>query len=213
MPGAAQIRVEPLPRRGSSWPVRVALAGGLACLVALLFAQPYGHTAGANASVDPRQGSSPGMTPGDAARISQLEGWHVIRADEFSGSALRFFRDHNLPASGRVAGDFGGRGGAADSAYLLADEGGRKRVILLQKGMVAYDAIFPQVDLLARVPRPSVGKIQWSSRAPQFTTDGDALLVVQNANDPIAGMVLLTHGTQTYSARPADFNTIDLVAE
>ena len=29
MPGADRIKVDPLPRRGSSWPVRVALAGGL----------------------------------------------------------------------------------------------------------------------------------------------------------------------------------------
>jgi hypothetical protein len=212
MPGAAQIKVEPLPRRGSSWPVRVALAGGLVCLVALLFTQPYSHPAGANASVNPPQLAS-GVTPADAARMQQLEGWHVARADEFSGAALRFLREHNLAPSGHIQGDFGGRGSNADSAYLLIDGSGRRRVSLLAKGLVAYDAIFPQADFLARISKSNLAKIQWTSEAPQFTADGDALLVVQNANDPTASMVLLRHGTQTYSARPADFTKIDLATE
>jgi hypothetical protein len=51
------------------------------------------------------------------------------------------------------------------------------------------------------------------SSAPQFAPDGDALLVIQNANDPTASVVLLRHGTQTNSARPADFNKIDLSSQ
>ena len=77
MPGADRIKVDPLPRRGSSWPVRVALAGGLACLVALLFAQPYSRPSGAIVS-----GSTPtpasGVMPADAARMQQLQGWHCL---------------------------------------------------------------------------------------------------------------------------------------
>jgi hypothetical protein len=213
MPGASQIQVEPLPRRGSSWPVRVALAGGLACLSALLFTQPYAHTAGANASVNSPQASSSGVTPADAARIQQLDGWHVARADEFSLAAQRFFREHNLSPAGHIQGDFGSRGSVADAAYLLLDRAGRKRVTLLVMGMVAYDAILPQVDCLARVSKSNLARIQWKSQAPQFTDDGDALLVIQNANDPAASMVLLRHGTQTDSATPADFTKIDLVSQ
>jgi hypothetical protein len=96
---------------------------------------------------------------------------------------------------------------------LLIDDSGRRRVSLLAKGVVAYDAILPRADFLARISKDNVAKIQWTSEAPQFTADGDALLVVQNANDPTASMVLLRHGTQTYSARPADFTKIDLVIE
>jgi hypothetical protein len=35
------------------------------------------------------------------------------------------------------------------------------------------------------------------------------LLVIQNAEDSTQSVVLLRHGTQTYSARPADFNKIE----
>jgi hypothetical protein len=211
MPGADLIKVEPLPRRGSSWPIRAALAGGLICLVALLFAQPYSRPTGANANMNPAPPS--GMMPADASRLQQLQGWHVARADEFPAAARRVLREHSLVPSGHIVGDFSGRGSAADSAYLLTDSSGRRRVSLLAGGQVAYDAIFPQADFLARISKNSLAKIQWMTKAPQFIADGDALLVVQDANDPTASMVLLRHGTQTYSVRPADFTRIDLVPE
>jgi hypothetical protein len=84
---------------------------------------------------------------------------------------------------------------------------------MMAKGLVAYDAIFAQADAMARIPKSSMAKIQWKSAAPQFPPDGDALLVVQNANEPTASVVLLRHGTQTISARPADFNKIDLASQ
>jgi hypothetical protein len=79
-------------------------------------------------------------------------------------------------------------------------------------GNVAYDAIFPRVDALARIPKASIAKIKWKT-APQFSPDGDALLVIQNADDPAASLVLLRHGIQTYSARPADFGQVDLALQ
>jgi hypothetical protein len=212
MPGADRVKVDPLPRRSSSWPVRVALAGGLLCLVALLFTQPYSHTQGANASINPNAAQS-GITPADAARMQQLLGWRVAKADDFSGSGLRFLQEHRLEPAGHIMADFAGRGGAPDSAYLLVDGTGRKRVSMLAKGMVAYDAIFPKVDAVARISKSTVAKIQWMSSGPQYPSDGDALLVIQNANDPTASVVLLRHGTQTLSARPADFNKIDLASQ
>ena len=211
MPGADRIKVEPLARRGSSWPVRVALAGGLLCLVALLFAQPYSHPAGANADVTTARPVS-GVLPADAARMQQLQGWHVARRDDFSEPALRYLNEHRLESTGHILGDFAGRGAVADSAYLLVDTAGRRRVSVLAKGIVAYDAIFPQVDVVARIPQSTVAMIQWMSSAPQYPPDGDALLVIQNANDPAASVVLLRHGTQTLSARPADFTRVDLIS-
>jgi hypothetical protein len=210
MPGADLVKVDPLLRRGSSWPVRVALAGGLVCLVALLFTQPYSHSA--NANVIPPAPPT-GIMPADAARLQQLQGWRVAAADDFSNSALRALRERDLVPSGHITGDFSGQSSADDSAYLLVDSEGRRRVSLLAKGALAYDAIFPKIDFLARVPNSNLAKIQWMTKPPEFTADGDALLVVQNANDPAASMVLLRHGSQTYSARPKDFTKIDLVSE
>jgi hypothetical protein len=212
MPGADLIKVDPLPRRGSSWPVRTALAGGLLCLVALLFTQPYNRMPGASANTN-TTAPAPGVAPVDAARIQQLQGWHAATRDDFPAAVQRYLQERRLEPSGHIVADFGAGGSAIDSAYLLIDNSGRKRVSMLSRGAVAYDAIFPKVDFLARISKSALGKIQWMTSGPPLPPDGDGLLVVQNANDPTASVVLLRHGAQTLSARPADFNKIDLATQ
>lgn len=212
MPGADLVKVDPLPRRGSSWPVRIALAGGLVCLVALLFTQPYNRVPGASANASTVLPPS-GVTPGDAMRMQQLQGWHAASREDFPAAVQRYLQQRRLEPTGHIVADFSGRGSAIDSAYLLIDTSGRKRVSMLAKGAVAYDAIFPKVEFLARISKSAMTKIQWMSSDPPLPSDGDGLLVVQNANDPTASVVLLRHGSQTLSARPADFNKIDLATQ
>jgi hypothetical protein len=210
MPGASKIRLKRLPARGSGWIIRAALAMGLICLVALLFVQPYNGPAASFNS--PPQLIPAGMKPADAARLQHLQAWHLAGPDDFSGAAARFLREHGVGLSGRVLGDFAGRGSALDSAYLLVNAKGERRVSMMAGSGLAYDAIFPQAEALARIPKSSVARIKWKT-APQVNPDGDALLVIQNADDPTASLVLLRHGTQTYSARPADFSQIDLALQ
>ncbi len=210
MPGADLVKVDPLARRGSSWPVRIALAGGLVCLVALLFTQPYNRVpdASANTVAPPA-----GVMPADAVRLQQLQGWHAATSDDFSGAVQRYLEQRRLEPVGHIAADFEGSSRLSDSAYLLIDSSGRKRVSMVARGAVAYDAIFSRVDFLARIPKSAMAKIQWMLSGPPLPPDGDGLLVVQNANDPTASVVLLRHGAQTLSARPADFNKIDLATQ
>ena len=210
MPGASTIRLQRLPPTGSGWTIRIALAAGLVCLLALLFVQPYPHPS-ASVAANPTPDWS-GVMPADAERLQQLNGWHVVKPEEYSPAAAGFLKNEGLPLSAHVTADFMGRGAALDSAYLLVNNEGQRRVSMLAGGMVAYDAIFPRIDALARIPKASMGKIKWKT-APQFAADGDALLVIENANDPTASLVLLRHGTETYSARPSDFSQIDLALQ
>lgn len=207
MPGADNVKIEPLPPRGSSWTIRISLALGLVCLVTLLLIQPYDrpliHPGIPNVAV------TSGVPPADAERIQRLSGWHVAGAEDFSGLATRLLQAHGLAVSGRVQADFAGRGRPLDAAYLLTDKQGQRRVCMLAGEMVVYDAIFRRLDFLARIPKESLLKIKWIS-APEFGADGDALLLVQDAENPSASLVLLRHGAKTYSAHPADFTQIDL---
>ncbi len=207
MPGSDNVKIEPLPPQGSSWTIRIALASGLVCLVALLLAQPYNRPSIIAGSTNAARPS--GVPSADAGRIQNLRGWHVAQADDFSEPAARFLERNRIPISGRLNADFAGRGEALDSAYLLINNQGQRRVSMLSGGMVVYDAIFPHLDFVARIPKASAGKIKWIS-APKNGPDGDALLVVQNVENPSASLVLLRHGAQTYSAQPADFTEIDL---
>jgi hypothetical protein len=145
--------------------------------------------------------------------MQQLQGWHAATGDDFPAAVQRYLQQRRLSPSGHIVADFSGSGSAIDSAYLLVDTSGRKRVTMLSRGAVAYDAIFPKVEFLARISKSAMGKIQWMSSGPPLTPDGDGLLVVQDANDPTASVVLLRHGPQTLSARPADFNKIDLATQ
>jgi hypothetical protein len=210
MPGASDIKIQSLPPQGSSLTIRIALSLGLIALVGLLFIQPYNRpTADANARSAVRPS---GVDPMDASRIPKLQGWHVAGEDELSGRAVIFLREHNFEIAGHTRGNFSGQPGVQDSAYLLLNDQGQQRVCMLSKGLVIYDAIFPHVDMLLRIPKKQLGKIQWST-APQGPSEGDGLLVIQNADDPGAGLVLLKHSQQTYSARPADFTDIDLTSQ
>ena len=207
IPGASQIKIEPLPLHSSSWIIRVTLAAGLVGLVILLFAQPYNRPA----SVDQERKSAipgSGVPAADSAHMQKLEGWRVAGPDDLSGLAQWYLRQHDLSAGGRVTADFSGRSDKRDSAYLLINGGGQKRLVMLAGGVVVYDVIFPHADLIATIPHRNLQTIEWDA-APQFAADGDALLVIQNAEDPTQSVVLLRHGAQTYSARPADFNKIE----
>src|SRR5689334_9514500 len=124
MPGASDIVVPPLPQRGTGWPIRIALAFALVCLVVLLFAQPYGRSPISTNSVS---ANTSGVPRADAARIQRLNGWHVIQAADFSTAATRFFQAHHLPVSGRIVADFSGNGNSSDAAYFLLDSEGRQR--------------------------------------------------------------------------------------
>jgi hypothetical protein len=207
MPGADQIKIQPLPRVGSSWTIRVTLAAGLVGLVILLFAQPYNRPTAGNRGSN-RLASGMGVPTADAEHMQRLEGWRVAAADDFSGLARWFQQQHGLAASGRVTADFSGDSAARDSAYLLTNNAGQKRLVMLAGGVVVYDVIFPHADLIAPIPHRNLPAIEWIA-APQFAADGDALLVIQNAEDPTQSVLLLRHGAQTYSARPADFNKIE----
>ncbi|HEX2330970.1 MAG TPA: hypothetical protein VHN74_19755 [Candidatus Angelobacter sp.] len=210
MPGATAVKIEPWPRPANSITIRVALALGLIALVALLFAQPYSRPAASGPTTVPTAAS--GVDPVDASRILHLAGWHAASAYDLHGGGVTYLRAQGAPVTGHIRADFSGSGTMQDSAYLLLDQNGRPRITVLAAGRLFYDAKFPRVDALARIPKATLAKIQWTS-FPQFTADGDGLLVIQNADDPTASLVLLKHGLQIYSAHPADFNQIELSSQ
>jgi hypothetical protein len=210
MPGGSEIVIPSLPPAVKSWPIRVALCFALIALLAILLTQPYGavESSSHGASV----GNLSGVDPADVLHMQHLQGWHVAAPNELSETAARFARNHGATRPGHILGDFSGSGSAKDSAYLLINNEGKRRVSLLAGSGVAYDAIFSQVDLLARIPKSSFANIKWIA-APRSAPDGDALLVIENIEDPSASLVLLKHGAQIDSARPADFTQIDLASE
>ncbi len=83
MPGTDLIKVEPLPPKVSSWPVRIALAGGLVCLIGLLFAQPYSR---------PNAASARALTLGACGNHAGGRSPLAAIAGMACGQSRRFFR-------------------------------------------------------------------------------------------------------------------------
>jgi hypothetical protein len=211
MPGADAVKIEPVRTESSTWLFRGITALGVIVIGILLFTH-----SGKNASVAMPEAAQPlaleGMAPQDAEHIDHLQGWHVAAQGDFSDGAAQFLRDNDLDVGGHVKGDFGGRGSSLDSAYLLLDNKGRGRVTMLANGMLGYDAIFDHVDVIATVPKENLPNVEWTSSL-EAQPDGDALLIVQNISDPASGLILFRHEKQTSSARPVNFNKLDLYSK
>jgi hypothetical protein len=206
IPGAARVVIQPV-RKPVSWTIRVALALGLAGLVVLLFLQKKTESTVANGAAHPPE-TIADVSAKDAEHILQLQGWHVVQAEELSRPAVLYLRDHGLPVSGHLSADFAGRGDAQDAAYSFANDKNERRVTMLAQNVVVYDAVFPKAELIAIIPREKVSRIGWAT-TQQIAAEGDALLVVEDTNVPNSSLAMFKHGTKIYSVRPADSGRIE----
>lgn len=206
MPGAHEIKLEPVKQKRQTWVFQALGAALLLSIIVVLFSVPDKKAAEApqSAAYVPA-----GMEPLDAERLQHLNGWRVAGADDFSPAATQFLQQHGLTPVGRFKGDFSGRNAASDSAYLLIDSQGKRRITMLAGGVSVYDAIYDQLELIAVVPKANLASIQ-STTQSKFDSDGDGLLLVRNVSDPTSGLILVRHGQEMDSARPLDFTAINL---
>ena len=215
MPGADSIRITPW-RNQRSWVIRGAIAVGAIVLLALMF-QQRGMNQGAIQEKQALAAPAGDLPLAMARNIPHLENWTMIGAGNFSDAASLFFRDRGLPASGHVEGRFSSpdeTGAAAgdnppESAFLLSNSKGQKRVIIMAGMTPGYDAVYYHVDLIAVIPAQNLEGVKWSVAPPEPLRGGDGLLVVENADDPSASIVLLRRGRQTYAGHPQDFTKIN----
>lgn len=206
IPGAAKVVIQPV-RKPVSWTIRVALALGLIGVVALLFLQQKTESSVANGAAQAPE-TITDLSAKDAEHILQLQGWHVVQAEELSRPAVLYLTDRGLPVTGHLSADFAGRGDAQDAAYLFANDKNERRVTMLVQNVVVYEAIFPKAELIAIIPKEKLSKIRWAT-TQQIDAEGDALLVVEDPNDPNSSLAVFKHGTKVYSVRPLDVGRIE----
>ena len=201
MPGADALPIKPLRREH-----KVLRASLLICGVALLVL--LGVAASRVWRVSKAEQRS-GMLVRDAALIPGANTWRVAVRDDFDPTATAWMNSEQQSPSGRVAGDFSGSDDGRDVAYVLARPDGTRRVVLLAGGSNRYDATFTRLAIAARIPKNSLSSIQWIGDTPPYA-DGDALLLVRNADDPGSGLVVAVFGKDVTTAVPADYQSIHL---
>jgi hypothetical protein len=207
MPGADAVVVEPL-KRERRYLLRTAIAAGLvATIAAVTIAMNWSS---AEVATRPSPVSvAEGVRPAEAAKIPGYQKWRVAGAAIFDPDAVAWLRANGLSPAGRIPVDFSGTGKDADVAYLLAQPGGSRRVVILSHGENIYDNRFPYLGAAARVRKSIIDTVQWVGAAP-LNPDGDGLLIVRAPNDRTSGLVIFSRGERIISATPKDYQTIRL---
>jgi len=210
MPGAETIKVHKLEKEKSHI-IRGAIVVGIIAAVITVYAATSGPRGGI--SVHELADTEPppaGMTPLDASQIQRLRGWRLATAEDFGPTARAWLRDNGQDISGRVTGDFSGRNVLRDVAYVLVDPEGHRRVVVIVDGINLYDAEYPEIAGLARIPKGAIADIDWGKYPPQGTPDGDGVLIIRKRGDLGAGLVLFTNERRVVSAVPVNFTQIRL---
>ncbi|HSB74372.1 MAG TPA: hypothetical protein VLC12_01910, partial [Terriglobales bacterium] len=203
MPAADTVKVEPLHKERRILG-RAAIVVGAITAVVVVIAATQRATHKETSVLAQSQTIAAGVLPVDATRILGMDGWRAAAADDFDADAAAWLRSTGAAVTGRIVGDFSGRGGDQDVAYVLVRSDGVRRIVLLANGEDRYDVRYPGIAIAARIPKSSLQGIQWSGPAP-LNGDGDGLLIVRNAGDPQSGLVLLVAGSRIVTAVPANY--------
>ena len=209
MPFADSVELKPL-KRDRRWLLRLAIVAGIiTALVGIITAaqRPADApmpTAGTGRFVPP------GMTAADASLLGSLNGWHLVIPEDLDPDAANWARNGGQKTTGHFTGDFDGHQTPfKDSAYLLANLDGQRRLIIIFDGQVHYDVKYSYIGLAAVIPKADFGRIQWKTSNPA-TPDGDALFILRKPQDRSSGLVLYFSDGKLESAVPSDYQTINL---
>lgn len=209
MPGSHEIKIEELKRERSSPALRIAVVVGIVAAGVAVVTEVR-HSAARSAVELPAQPAAlPGVFAADAPLIPGAERWRLARPEDLDPSAVSWLHASGLPASGRLMMDISGDGLERDVVYLLVRPDGTRRLVLLIDGQNRYDAFYPFIGIIARVPRHSLERTKWVGNTPE-RIDGDGVLITRKADDMASGLVLFSSGQHISSGVPANYQNITL---
>ena len=206
MPAADTVKVEPL-RKEKRIVGRAAIVVGAITAVVVVIAASQREERKATPLLVQAQTAAVGVLPVDASRIAGVDGWRAATADDFDADAAAWLRSAGAVVSGRIPGDFSGRGADQDVAYVLIRTDGMRRIVLIANGENRYDVRYPAIAIAARVPNASLGGVRWVGPAPAEAT-GDGLLIVRAADDPHSGIVLFLANNRIVTAMPENYQDL-----
>jgi len=207
MPGAEDVKVEPLARERRYFVKATIAVGVIAALAAVLIVWNGGGQKRmpiAHASNIPD-----GISPTDLGQIPGVTRWRLATAANFGDDGVAWLRSNQLDIAGRIPGDFAGNGKGDGVAYVLTGANGERRIVILSGGRNAYDAIFQYIGAAARFPKSLLKTIEWAGTPPSGV-DGDGLLIIRAPNDPSSGLIIFLQGSRIITAVPKDYLNIRL---
>jgi hypothetical protein len=206
LPGSEKVKVVTFEHERHVF-ARVVMAVGVMVAVASVIAAiqvPPRNTMGANESL------SNGILPADADLIGDAPAWHAASAAEMDAAGVEMLRSYGIPAKGRVEGDFSGTANGQDVAYLLINAENKRRVVIISGHQKAYDAQYPSVAVIARVPKSSVASVVWRNDKGPGDVGRDGLLVVRQPGNLQSGVVVFLMPEGVKSALPKAWSDVPL---
>jgi hypothetical protein len=210
MPGAESVKIESM-RRHHGLLVRTAMAVGIIGVLAAILMAARPRNEGAVPAFE-YQRFPAGVWPVDAVKIHDIQKWALMDGDDFDPSGAAWLRSLGVNAAGRMPGDFCGDGeNNGDVAYLLRSSDGGRRLVVLCRGTVHYDAQFPKVVLAARVPKQPRNTLAWVGQ-PLEDPQHDGILLVKDADDRASGLVFYLNeskdGIRIINGAPKDYQDL-----
>jgi len=206
MPSSEQVKVEPRQRQ-TDYILRTTIAAGVIAVAAVLYVTA--HESDRNQKQAQETQLPDGMSAADAAAIANLNLWRSATEKDSDEAVLGSLRDRHVAFSSYVALDANGTGEVNDHAYLLVNDRGERRVVLMVDGNKMHDSRYGQLAAIGRVSKANMSQINWSGSAPANYV-GDGLLLVRTS-DPGSGTVLfLSEGNRLQSAVPADWRQVEI---
>ena len=206
MPAADTVKVEPLHKERRILGRAAIVVGAITAVVVVIAATQREALKQAPVLAE-APAIAAGVLPIDATHITGVDGWRAANLDDFDPDAASWLRSTGAAVSGRIVGDFSGRGGDQDVAYVLVRSDGMRRIVLLANGEDRYDVRYPAIAIAARVPKSSLAGIRWIGPVPGDVT-GDGLLIVRSGDNPQSGFLLFLVNDRLVTAVPENYQDL-----
>ena len=208
LPGSNAVKVKSIPRERSSWAFRASVAAGVLIAAVSVMAAMRDRTQPVMAA---GKGEDNGIVLSDAAVIPFANQWHVAAPADFDPAFTDYFSPAGEKLNGHISFDSDGDGHPNGTAYLLTNQSGTKRLVILLNHRPVFDSSFAQLAGVARVLSPYYSTERWDeTKTVRQKISGEAILMVRNADDASTGVVFyFRNGTLQSSAVP-DFRKISL---
>jgi hypothetical protein len=207
MPGAERVKVARITRERYALG-RVAIAIGVLAAIAAVVAANRNLTAGAEPP-GLEEHLPAGILPLDAPALGEVKGWRLATEDDLGSDVRGWLRAERRPFQGRIEGQFSAEGGPRDVAYVLRNEAGAWRVVLLAHGEKIYDVTWEELAGVTRFSRFSLPGMEWAG-VPLEEVETDGLLLIRRPNDLASGLAIFPKENRIVSASPVNYQAVRL---
>jgi len=156
------------------------------------------------------QAAPAGLLPSNASQILYLQGWRLSQESDFDRDAAGWMKAQGVTPSGTLHGDFSSKNNSRDVAYILIDDQGIMRVVLLSDGRLVYDQRYQRILVAARIPASQLATTEW--RDPlQAKPEGDGLLIVTKSEVLASSLIVMLKDGKVVLNTPAEYQRLHVL--